>query len=425
MSEVNWDKYAVVNPADKNAVDTTPKKADKQDISELESMIRGAAQGATLGFSDEIAGAGEAAGKVLTGTDSIKDLLDNYAKYRNESRANNQAAEQANPISYKGGEVAGGIGSMFVPGLNVTKGATILSRMGTGAKIGALAGLGGSEATNLSNTAADVAKGAMSGAALVPVAEGLVGAAKIPGNLADYVNSRTGGTIAKGFELGASPESTGVSLKELANQKSKDAAENVYNSIQDTSDKVGKAIGNLTKQADNAGVKGSVDLSNEAASLNNIEADNTPTKYLKSLVDKYKTTVGASDKTPTSPQFSPSEIKIDYKNLMGYISDNKYGDNLPQVREAAVATGAKLKSALDDLIGNRTTTVDGAEFNGTQLNQLYHQSKTLEGLLGFKNDINPTIAKNESAKSILNDLANPTSGNNITQANVGDVINKI
>lgn len=106
-------------------------------ISPVESAIRGAAQGATLGFADELTGGAEAAGDVLSGKAKIQDLIDKYRQHRDESRANYTAAQQANPNTYLGGELGGGIATAFVPGLG---GASV----GKAAALGAAAGLGGS-----------------------------------------------------------------------------------------------------------------------------------------------------------------------------------------------------------------------------------------------------------------------------------------
>ena len=59
------------------------------EVSQLESGLRGAAQGASLGFSDEITGA-------------IESLLSekSYEQARDESRRNYKQAQEQNPISF-------------------------------------------------------------------------------------------------------------------------------------------------------------------------------------------------------------------------------------------------------------------------------------------------------------------------------------
>lgn len=104
-------------------------------ISKTESFLRGAAQGVSLGFADEIAG-------FLEGAFTSKT----YAQARDESRAAHSAAKAANPKTYAGGEIGAGVASALVPGLNIAKGAGAAAMAARAAATGAIAGLGSSEA---------------------------------------------------------------------------------------------------------------------------------------------------------------------------------------------------------------------------------------------------------------------------------------
>lgn len=138
----------------------------QQEPSALESFGRGALQGVTGGFADEITGAIEHA---ITGK--------RYAQARDESRANYKAAEEANPTASLAGNVGGGLASIFLPGAGVTRAATVAGRIGAGAALGGLAGLGNSEADltkgDVAGAARDTAIGAAAGGALTGAAEGL------------------------------------------------------------------------------------------------------------------------------------------------------------------------------------------------------------------------------------------------------------
>lgn len=68
------------------------------DISKLESFLRGGGQGLSLGFGDELTGAVES-----LFTDKT------YDQSRDEARAANRAAREANPWTYTGGDVVGSI----------------------------------------------------------------------------------------------------------------------------------------------------------------------------------------------------------------------------------------------------------------------------------------------------------------------------
>lgn len=130
-------------------------------ISKLESGLRGAAQGATLGFADELAGAGEAAGDVIKHPSDFSNLIELYKKHRDESRANFEAAKKTNPKTYMAGELGGGAAAMLTPGLGALEG------VGGAAALGAAAGLGTSNADltqgDVGTAAQDVAKGAALG----------------------------------------------------------------------------------------------------------------------------------------------------------------------------------------------------------------------------------------------------------------------
>jgi len=109
-------------------------------ISKTESGLRGAAQGATFGFADELTGGGESFMDLLGGDTS---MVDNYKKHRDESRSNYKQAEEENPLTYLAGNLAGGL-AVPVPGAGSATGVAALAKQG--AIAGGLFGLGTSEA---------------------------------------------------------------------------------------------------------------------------------------------------------------------------------------------------------------------------------------------------------------------------------------
>ena len=148
---------------------------DAQEPGYAESATRGALQGATLGYSDEIAGgieAGTRSALRFFGSD-IEDKT--YQQARDEARAKNERAQKANPWTYGIGEVGGGVATALVPGLGVAKGAGLGLNIVKGAGLGAAAGFGTSTApivadkegnTDLGRAATDVAIGAGLGGAV-------------------------------------------------------------------------------------------------------------------------------------------------------------------------------------------------------------------------------------------------------------------
>jgi hypothetical protein len=124
----------------------------------LESFTRGAAQGVTLGFADELTGAAD----WLTGGD--------YQKTRDESRAAYKESQQDNPWSYGAGE----LGSAFVPGFGVAKAASLGAKVARGAAMGAASNVGYEDNKGVGDISlGNAAIGAATGAAFGGISEGI------------------------------------------------------------------------------------------------------------------------------------------------------------------------------------------------------------------------------------------------------------
>ena len=135
----------------------------------VQNVIRPALQGVTMGFSDELRGAGAA---LIPGGDD-------YTTARNKERAALDAAHAEAPILSRVAELAGGLvvpGSLFG---KAAKGAGYLKTIGQGAKIGATAGAVagvGSERSEDIASVGDLAKAGAGGAAGGAVLGGATGA---------------------------------------------------------------------------------------------------------------------------------------------------------------------------------------------------------------------------------------------------------
>lgn len=141
-----------------------PKKA----ISRIESGLRGAAQGASMGFADEITGGLEASKDFLTGDAELADLASQYEKRRDESRQNYKMSEQANPGTYMAGNVAGSLATIpLMPASAATAGGRILQAATTGA----VTGYGANE--NRDKILQDMALGGAVGGVAGGAAEGI------------------------------------------------------------------------------------------------------------------------------------------------------------------------------------------------------------------------------------------------------------
>jgi hypothetical protein len=152
----NLPAYDETTPIDASTLpayeDTTP---EGQVPSKLESLVRGAAQGASMGFADEITGALESA-------TSDKS----YQQARDESRANYKSAEEANPKTFMGGEFGGAAATALIPGLGE---ATIPKLAAQGAAYGlgsSNADLTSGKVEDMEQAAKDTAKGGAVGTVL-------------------------------------------------------------------------------------------------------------------------------------------------------------------------------------------------------------------------------------------------------------------
>jgi hypothetical protein len=170
-----------------------------------EAMTRGAAQGVTFGFADEMAGVGaaspipgSAAGKTTLGAFGAPDVIaggirmlanrlgfgsggsEAYTNERNRVRGENQTASAERPYSYMGGQLVGALASAAPLAGAVGQGASLagnVMRGGvTGAAMGAAQGAG--EALELEDVPVEAAKGGGIGLAVGGAAPALIAGAR-------------------------------------------------------------------------------------------------------------------------------------------------------------------------------------------------------------------------------------------------------
>lgn len=147
--------------------------------------LKQVAQGAQLGFTDELVGLGSAIGKYAAGD---KDFSGNYRARRDAERAANEVYQRTNPGTAAALNIAGGLG-VPVPGGWVGKGGSMLARAGRGAVLGvpygAAAGLGMSEADSAAGLATDAgvggAVGGVVGGVVTPAVEAAGNAVRAAG----------------------------------------------------------------------------------------------------------------------------------------------------------------------------------------------------------------------------------------------------
>lgn len=146
--------------------------------SQLESGLRGIAQGLTYNLADEVVGGAQAFGDLFQPSNEFSDFPELYAKRRDESRAAYDAAQEVNPKTFMAGNIGGSLATSFIPGLgvlNAAKGATTAGRVGIAAAQGGLSAFGSSKAENALEMARDTAIGGATGAAFQGIGEKVIG----------------------------------------------------------------------------------------------------------------------------------------------------------------------------------------------------------------------------------------------------------
>ena len=161
MPRINLDdviESRIIQETPSISVPTTEPKR-----SPLQSALIGASQGITFGGADE----------AIAKLESIRSGRP-YEEVLKEAKAMYRGASEQNPVSYTTGELAGGIGTAFVPGMGqATTGANLGRLAVIGAGTGALSGLGYSEGETAGEIARDVGIGGALGGALPVVGRGV------------------------------------------------------------------------------------------------------------------------------------------------------------------------------------------------------------------------------------------------------------
>lgn len=321
-AEPNTDALIAAHMAESNSTDNLIK-AHQVELEDkrlkntpVESGLRGAAQGVTAGFADEAGGAIKAIPGAMAAymnpqqSYSLSDLVKSYKSGRDEYRKNDALARQDNPLAFGTGEVAGTIGTAFIPGGQVAKGASFLQKAKGAAAMGAIQGAGTSQADltegNIEDLAKDTAEGALigttiqgAGSALGPVATGIADRTK---NLAE---SRAVKAVT-GQNISAFRQITGTTLKSAgAIQKAEDKITKVGRDILDepgvltplskvedaapklaeAADKYGQLIGSVGHEIDKA-IPNAVDGKSIANKLTDYAANIPETVGGKNLQEK-------------------------------------------------------------------------------------------------------------------------------------------
>lgn len=257
-----------------------PELKEENTPSMLESGARGLAQGATLGFADELGGAigagidkiaglfGESPTEVnaklaaqgFKGDIGPTNFKEAYKQSRNEQRADDLAAQEANPWTYNLSNIAG---SMIVPGANLAKGTSALKAGLVGAGTGALQGAGNTEEIASMKALEDILSGAAITGATGAIGQGIankisgINPEKVSGQISDLAEGQA--ARALGAERGT--------IKSLGSEKIKDigryaldndvlkgmpSTEKMIENVAGVKSSAGSKMGDILSQVDEA-----------------------------------------------------------------------------------------------------------------------------------------------------------------------------
>lgn len=140
-----------------------PAAPIKPEVSDLTVAGRGAGQGVTLGFADELRGLAGAGIEAISPSDKtdkrsiLERLSGNYKDYRDIARDDAKVAEEANPALYNAAQIAGSVPTIIAGGIG---GPASIAALSKPALSGAINAVGSSEADSALGIAGDAAKGA-------------------------------------------------------------------------------------------------------------------------------------------------------------------------------------------------------------------------------------------------------------------------
>jgi len=279
------EQYAYTNPDTGEEEVYEIETPDAPEPTQTESALRGAAQGATLGWGEE--GAAWLADQLTPAGVNRDERPGTDEAMLEMMRGDNQRAQEANPDTYMAGEFVGGLAPAVAAGPLAGKAVGAVGKVATGigegAVFGGAAGSGlAEEGDRLEAGAKGAATGAAIGAALPAVISGAGVAAGAVAQGAKRVadRARAGATGAYGGQLkrlakdrgpdaveefGAAVEKLGIHEGEGALSSMPQSWETYARNAARVKSEAGAKIGELSEFADSSGVR--VDMGEIAADL--------------------------------------------------------------------------------------------------------------------------------------------------------------
>lgn len=259
--DFNWDDFETIESADA-ALDETPKAPTYKD--DLVDLGRGVAQGATLNFSDELVGAGEATAdkiKSLLSGQQGQDWLKSYRQHQQESESANMASKERSPFLYGAGELGGGIATGIATAGAGGAVTGVGKALATGAGLGGLQAAGASKGSldsieGMKELGKDVAAGTVIGGGIGAVAHGLGSMAK-PLASKDNRFLRQAGTAFEEGKKGV--KFTGEEASEKLLQQETDSVSDLTRKVFGADKQLGEGVKRPLQEATEKGITVQID----------------------------------------------------------------------------------------------------------------------------------------------------------------------
>lgn len=420
----------------------------QQPVSQTESFVRGAGQGASLGFGDELAGlssagnskvddalnglegsgaVGQAIGgglraalplatgvvnpqvgrdvKALNPQMADQSFQENYASIRDQERQANQAAEAANPKTYLGGQIAGGLATAAAaPGIGAEAFGTDLgARLGVHAFNGALqggaAGLGFSNSFEFPGVLEDIKNGALmgGGAGLGAglVGEGLkAGVRALPGMAERRELASTGMSAGDFKRVADNPGGWQQAGRDMLNAKLPIAPQARADALNSLYESTGQKMGQLLDLGDARAGGPTIDADQIANQVQKEVVDklgglgqNGPKTELENLLQEFKNMTGVSappvsevgevipknDALMTMSQAHAFEKQLG-KLAYNYVGDPKFSANADAIRSFRRVISDALDSEMSRVMPDGAASAGGTGASGLswkEVNRLY------------------------------------------------------
>lgn len=325
--------------------DGVPAGPEKPRPSWFASLARGALQGATMGFADEIAGGAEA-----LFTDK------SYEQARNESRANFKEAADANPLANTIGQVGGGLATAILPAGAIVKGTGFAAHALRGAGAGILSGIGSSEGGSVKEIVQDAAESGLVGGAFGGALGG--GAAKLlkgaQGRVDDrLIQSITGGrATTAGKKIYQNADSVVSTAKEFGLDRVARDPKALLEATETARQQVGQRIGGIYEEADRVflGVKAKDVAAALAATKKRYSSpvDAPMRRQIDTLIDEVKTSWGKGPRSRV-PLAKVNEMATKLEQQGFASADLTATGGVKLKRDLAGAVNKALKNRMDEI----------------------------------------------------------------------------